>query len=128
MKLVIGINQSDSTYGWDGASKGFTLHFSHFTAEHVIQDQIIPLSSGLMPVINFKTIKKNYLGLPFTNCNNQTHPTNDYRKWELQEDDYSQRFFFWIFDQIIFFLSNCIYTLRTNGISSGIIYDYLIIY
>jgi len=92
MSLVIGYNESDVTYGWDGSPKGFSLYFSHFTVEHMMPDKKIPLSDGLMPVVMFKTIKRQYLGAPFTDCNNNTHAINEYNKSDLTTHDYSQRY------------------------------------
>ena len=31
MSIIMGYNSSDTTYGWNGAMAGFTLHYSHFT-------------------------------------------------------------------------------------------------
>ena len=94
MTIVVGYNESDSTYGWHRQSTGFTIFYSHFTSEHVAVDKSIPLSSGLMPVVGFKTIKRKYIGYPYTRCNNRTNPTNDYENYKvlLDEDVYSQRF------------------------------------
>ena len=93
MKIVIGYNKSDATYGWHGSSQGYVLYFSHFSGHHVRQDNSIPLSSGVAPVVTFKTVKRNYLGHPFTNCNNNSHAVNDFGNWKIYDGkDYSQRF------------------------------------
>jgi len=92
MTLIIGYNVTDASYGWDGTSKGFVLYYSHFTEEHVIQDKQIPLSSGLMPDVIFKTVKRVYIGEPYTPCVNISYTTNHYDKWNTNDGRYSQRF------------------------------------
>ena len=43
-----------------------------------------------MPVVSIKTVKRHYLGEPYTKCNH-TFSTNDYNKWdEFQDEVYSQ--------------------------------------
>ena len=82
-------------------SKGFELYYSHFTEQHLIPENRVPLSSGLMPVVNFKTVKRKYLGYPYTTCF-ETESTNDYHEWnnwnqlnefnEVAGEVYSQRY------------------------------------
>ena len=57
----------------------------------MLSDNMIPLSAGLVPIVNFQTIKKSFLGLPFTPCNNQSAPTNQYNTWNSSGNGYSQR-------------------------------------
>jgi len=43
-----------------------------------------------MPVVSIKTVKRHYLGEPYTKCNH-TFSTNDYDEWdEFQDEVYSQ--------------------------------------
>ena len=100
MQFVIGYNESDISFGWDGSSKSFVLYFSHFTDEHINLDNQIPLSPGLMPEVIFKTVKREYIGFPFTPCKNNSFAINRYDEWD-DRAQYSQRFGISVFLRIL---------------------------
>ena len=91
MTLILAYNKSDITYGWDGRTLGFNLYYSHFTDAHINMENIVPLSDGLIPTVKFKTVKQTFLGSPYTACNRQPVPTNDYDAWHSAMIGYSQR-------------------------------------
>ena len=46
MDIIFGYNTSDTTYGWSGERKGFTLYYQHFTEEHLTQGDIQYIQSS----------------------------------------------------------------------------------
>ena len=90
MEFIFGYNASDSTYGWKGQRQGLDLYYSHFTDEHLIQANQVPLTNGLLPIVIFQTIKKTFLGQPYTNCT-PANAGNNFQTWVRTAGRYSQR-------------------------------------
>ena len=80
LSIIIGFNQSDTTYGWNGKTSGFTLHYLHFTDIIEEHGHSFPLSPGLIPIVYFQNIQKIFLGEPFTSCK-PTKSVNNYTIW-----------------------------------------------
>ena len=80
LSIIIGFNQSDTTYGWNGKTSGFTLHYLHFTDIIEEHGHSFPLSPGLIPIVYFQNIQKIFLGEPFTGCK-PTKSVNNYTTW-----------------------------------------------
>ena len=80
LSIIIGFNQSDTTYGWNGKTSGFTLHYLHFTDIIEEHGHSFPLSPGLIPIVYFQNIQKIFLGEPFTSCK-PTKSVNNYTTW-----------------------------------------------
>ena len=80
LSIIIGFNQSDTTYGWNGKTSGFTLHYLHFTDIIEEHGHSFPLSPGLIPIVYFQNVQKIFLGEPFTKCK-PTRSVNNYTTW-----------------------------------------------
>ena len=75
--ILIGLNASDFTYGWNGYINGLTLFYSHYTDTVPEEIHSLPITPGLTPIAFLQNIQKTYLGHPYTSCV-KTETTNAY--------------------------------------------------
>lgn len=82
LSIVLGFNESDGTYGWNGDMTGFTMMYSHFTDVWMQESHSFPLSPGLIPISRFQTVYKSLLNEPFTSCA-PADAINNYTEWRM---------------------------------------------
>lgn len=88
LSIVIGYNETDGTYGWNGDMSGFTLMYSHFTDDWLEESHYFPLSPGLIPISRFQTLYKSWLNYPFTPCQPST-AVNTYDEWRNRKEGHT---------------------------------------
>ena len=76
LKMTVGYNKSDATFGWNGFNNGLTLYFLAPDEEFVTKEHGYPLVEGLSPSVSFSLIQTKYLGKPYTECNSNVNYTH----------------------------------------------------
>lgn len=75
LKLTIGFNASDATYGWKGAHDSFTVFYIHHSLESSFSrtaDSSHSLMRGVSPMVSFQLQTTYYLNEPYTKCNSSS--------------------------------------------------------
>lgn len=80
LKLTIGYNKSDSTYGFSGSSSLFDIYFLHYPLEY--SDSSVghkySLSTLMIPEVTIKLETTTKLGLPYTQCSKEEGYTKSF--------------------------------------------------
>jgi len=75
LSMTFAQNESDATFGWNGALQGFNVHYRYPTEKLFLPGHSVYLSSKLSPMLSVQNVRQMYLGKPYTPCekNNQSY-------------------------------------------------------